>query len=1161
MGASAYRGQELMTAKAHNDNDPQARASDPAGSAWVSANAGSGKTHVLVNRVIRLLLNGTAPERILCLTFTRAAAAEMSTRLFNELAGWIALNNDDLVKRIHERVGDVTFARDQLISARQLFARALETPGGLKVQTIHAFCERLLQRFPVEAGMVPGFEVMDDQTAREVLGGARAQVLAKARTDPDGDTARDLATLVARTSADKFDDLLKQLLSKRHELAGMLDSEAHTERSLDELRIRLGLAPGETQESIRAAAVAAVDKSAYGEVVNSPFAPKDCRSRCETLLAAASVEKAFLALYEVFYGKSGPRKDGGLFSKKAEDQAPHVQDFLLAERVRIETAIDKLKAVQIHELTSALVRVGLRIMLAYEDEKRRRGLSDYDDLITRTRELLEEKEASLWVLYKLDGGLDHILIDEAQDTSPQQWKIIEKLSEEFFAGEGSHDGAPRTVFAVGDYKQSIFSFQGADPAEFARMQTHFTQQVTGSGAQFEAVPLLASFRSTAEVLETVDKVFAQEDVDIGLIDGVQAHTPRRVDQAGVVELWPLVRPVEDDMYNRWQAPRRIDAGRHPRLTLAHEIARTIRHWIDNETMLEARGRAMRYGDILILVRQRTTFMDALVRALKLANIPVAGADRLKLTQHLAVQDLMALARFVLLPEDDLTLAAVLKGPLVRRNDGKPISEDDLFDLAHGRGTATLWQRLNDKVSEGAPLGQALEDLHRWRVRAGFMTPYEFFSQVLVRDKGRELLLARLGTEASDPIEAFMIEALNFQAGHSPSLLDFLGWLEGAGLEIKRDMDHSGDEVRIMTVHGAKGLEANVVILPDTTDVPESRKDPDILFLPGEQGPLPVWRLRQSDETDLVGAVRETTQSKTKQEYLRLLYVAMTRARDQLYIGGFSMKEDVKDDSWYALIRAIVERPENEAHDPIHDRKVFRIAGRQSGEAVDDSKDDGLAVEPAEPPQWAQGDAPPEPVGLKWFVPSKLGRGGEAIEDEPERADPPLQDGSADRYRRGNLIHKLLQLLPDMTEDERAAAALRYLSRPGQALDEREAAGIVDEVMRVIGDPVFAPVFGPGSRAEVPLAAQVSLGGRRIGLTGQIDRLLVRPGDIMIVDYKTNRPPPATIEAADRAYVRQLAAYRRALHQLYPDRDVRAALLWTNTTRLMEVPARMMDQAL
>ena len=1151
-----------MAVTARSDSDPQAKASDPAGSAWVSANAGSGKTHVLVNRVIRLLLNGTAPERILCLTFTRAAAAEMSTRLFKELAEWIALNDDDLVKRIHDRVGDVTFAKEQLTSARQLFALALETPGGLKVQTIHAFCERLLQRFPVEAGMVPGFEVMDEQTSREVLGEARAQVLATARTEPEGETARDLAAIVARTSADKFDDLLQQLLGNRHELAGMLDSATHTARSLDELRARLGLTAEDTPESIKAAAVAAIDKTTYGEVAHSPFAAKDCRARCENLLAAGSVEQAFAALQDVFYGKTGQRKDGGLFTKKAEAEAPQIMAFLLAERDRVTAAIDKLKAVQIHQVTSALVRVGLQIMLVYEDEKRRRGLSDYDDLITRTRALLEEKEASLWVLYKLDGGLDHILIDEAQDTSPQQWKIIEKLTEEFFAGEGSHGGEPRTVFAVGDYKQSIFSFQGADPAEFAKMQTHFTQQVTGSGARFEEVPLLASFRSTAEVLETVDKVFAQEGVDIGLVDGVQAHTPRRVDQAGVVELWPLILPDEDDDYDRWRAPRWIDTGRHPRLKLAHEIARTIRYWIDNDVVLQARGRPMRYGDILILVRQRTTFMDALVRALKLANIPVAGADRLKLTQHLAVQDLMALARFVLLPEDDLTLAAVLKGPLVHRKDGKPISDEDLFKLAHGRGTTTLWQRLNDVVGRDDTFSQALADLQRWRARAGFMTPYEFFSQVLVRDRGRERLLKRLGSEASDPIDAFMIEALNFQVGHSPSLHDFLGWLEGAGLEIKRDMDHSGNEVRIMTVHGAKGLEANVVILPDTTDVPDNRKIPDLMFLSGKHGPLPVWRLRQSDETTFVGDLRDATKQKAKQEYLRLLYVAMTRARDQLYIGGYSKKDEAKDGSWYELIRQIVERPENEAHDPIHNRTVWRIAGGQSGKPQDDTKEDGLTVYPLRPPAWTEGNAPPEPAGLKWFVPSRLGHSDDREQVEPERADPPLQHGSTDRYRRGNLIHKLLQLLPEVPEDDRSAAAQRYLARPGQALDEHEAAGIVDEVMRVIRDPAFGPVFGQGSRAEVPLAAQVDLGsGRTIGLTGQIDRLVVRNDDVLIVDYKTNRPAPATIDAADKAYIRQLAAYRLALMQLYPGKTVKAALLWTNTAQLMEVPANMMDQAI
>ena len=1152
-----------MAAPAGTRPDPQSQASDPSGSAWVSANAGSGKTHVLVNRVIRLLLNGTAPERILCLTYTRAAAAEMSNRLFSELSDWIAMDDGRLLSRIHERVGDVAYKPGDLAAARQLFAIALETPGGLKVQTIHAFCERLLQRFPVEAGMVPGFEVMDDQVARDVLGQARGLVLARAGAEPDSETAKNLAIIVGHTSADRFDDLLKSLISHRSELTALIGNTVDIDPYMDALAEKLGLAKDDSPVTLRAAAVSALDVAGYQHAMSSKFVAKGSRERIEQLVHTTSDDDRFAALCELFLtGSGGPRAAGGLVTKKAVDEAPDVHQFMLSEQDRLLRVIDKLNACRIHKASSALLHVGLQIISAYETEKRRRGLSDYDDLIAKTRELLSDSHASLWVLFKLDGGLDHVLIDEAQDTSPEQWSIIDKLTEEFFAGEGADPNKTRTVFAVGDYKQSIFSFQGADPAEFARMQAHFRRQIAGVGAELAEVPLLASFRSTPEVLATVDKVFEQPEAGLGLADEVHAHTARRTGHAGRVELWPLVVPDEDASAGLWQAPKWIDAGSHPRLKLARQVASTIRHWVSSGEELTPRGRLMRYSDILILVRQRTTFMDALVRALKLAGIPVAGADRLKLTQHIAVQDLLTLARFVLLPEDDLALASVLKGPFVERDDGVAFDDGDLYRLAHERGAVTLWQQLLIAAEEGYPCTGAINALKNWRGRAGFMTPYQFFAQVLVHDGGRKRLLKRLGTEASDPIEAFMNEALNFQAGRSPSLHDFIGWLEGADLQIKRDMDHSAEEVRIMTVHGAKGLEANVVILPDTTDVPTGRTTPDIMLVDTRLGPLPVWRLRSQDETAVTGQLRDDDKRRAREEYLRLLYVAMTRARDRLYIAGYSSKEEAKPESWYGLMSSVVMADGIETTDPLHERQVWRIDGEQKAKAEDRVEEGGLSTDPVSPPEWAMRPPAGEADSLRWFVPSKLGRDqGDEAGELPERVDPPLSDGAGDRYKRGNLIHKLLQILPDLPVAKRETAGQVYLARPGHGLAASDAADILNEVMGVLNDDVFAPVFSENSRAEVPLAAQLDLGTGVIGITGQIDRLVVTDTHVMIVDYKTNRPAPRRIEAADKAYVRQLAAYRSALQQIYPDRQVRAALLWTNTAQLMELPSEMLDAAI
>ena len=549
------------------------------------------------------------------------------------------------------------------------------------------------------------------------------------------------------------------------------------------------------------------------------------------------------------------------------------------------------------------------------------------------------------------------------------------------------------------------------------------------------------------------------------------------------------------------------------------------------------------------------------RALKLRSIPVAGADRLKLTRHIAVQDLLALARFVLLPSDDLSLAAVLKSPLVARDENRPIDDDDLFAIAYDRGRQSLWQSLHKSVSEGAPYHCALQMLQGWRARAGFQTPFDFFSRVLIQDDCRRQMLLRLGAEAAEPLDAFVSEALNFEQRHSPDLNGFITWLEGADLEIKRDMDHSGNEVRVMTVHGAKGLEANVVILPDTNNVPDGKKVPSILFNDDEAGhALPVWRLRQQDGTDVTGRLHKSYLARLQEEENRLLYVAMTRACDRLYICGYTSRADkIEDLSWYNLVASVLKNDEYAVLSNDGNTACWRFAGKQTVETFERKALGGQTVTPQGPPDWALTMPVPRDDALDWVVASKLpGDDGTDAPDSSEQTISPMAGGDTSRFKRGTLIHRLLQSLPDLPGGERHAAAERYLRQPGHGLDDGQVLQITGEVMTVLEHPAFCEVFAPHSRAEVALAAQIVSGTGAVGLTGQIDRLVVTADEVLIVDYKTNRPPPDAIEQADPAYIRQVAAYRAALSAIYPGKNVRAALLWTNTARFMEVPTRLMD---
>jgi ATP-dependent helicase/nuclease subunit A len=688
------------------------------------------------------------------------------------------------------------------------------------------------------------------------------------------------------------------------------------------------------------------------------------------------------------------------------------------------------RAVKVRDASAALFGFADQIIGRYEEEKRRLGRYDYDDLIIRTLSMFRELEHAAWVLYKLDGGLDHILIDEAQDTSPEQWQIVQFLAEDFFSGEGQRPGVTRTIFAVGDRKQSIFSFQGADPDGFDAMRRHFETRVRAARLEFETVRPTVSFRSTQTILDAVDAVFAIAAAADGVTEpGVSDSLHQAVRHGpGLVEIWEPEKADDAQGASPWQAGAARETAVHPRLRLARRIAATIRGWLDNGETLNGKNRPIRPGDILILVRNRTTFMDALVRALKQENIEVAGADRLVLTSHIAIEDLLALARFALLPDDDLNLASVLKSPLVARNDGLPIDDDDLFALAWDRGRATLWEKLHEAVAAGAPYGDALERLKRWRGAADFMPPYEFFSKVLTADGGRRAIMERLGSEAGEPLDAFLSLALEFAPAKAGALQAFLAALEDSGAEIKRDMDQGTNEVRVMTVHGAKGLEAPIVFLPDTCDPPTGKHDPAILFASDGDGEMriPLWRLKKNVETSGIVALREAQQERDRQEYNRLLYVAMTRARDRLYVGGCQTGKKLKEGCWYEFVSTALAPLAQEIR-MADGQTIWRIEGSREVEPEEAGSELEQPIPAAEPPRWAMEMPEPEPAAMRWLIASHIDATGvEAVIGE--RVASPLAGDAEHRFRRGRLIHGLLQGLPELPPPDRADAGERYLAR-------------------------------------------------------------------------------------------------------------------------------------
>ncbi|MGB3809505.1 MAG: double-strand break repair helicase AddA, partial [Parvibaculum sp.] len=719
----------MPEAKKQPDADEaQARASDPQASVWVSANAGSGKTHALTTRVTRLLLAGTEPERILCLTFTKAAAAEMASRLYQRLGDWAMASDEKLGSEIAKIEGEKP-DKAKLVRARRLFARAIETPGGLKIQTIHAFCERLLGRFPLEAKVPPNFDILDERNATELLQEVRNAVLMRAREDSESPLGLALSHVVGRIDELVFDKLMREMTAKRASFTRLTDHYGGVDGVCGAIRLVLGVAPGETVEVAREALFAApafpeaAMRAALEALRSGTATDQKNAEKLATVLGAGDAREATRDTYlEIFLTAEGaPRKS--LLTKKPSEKYPASAEALAEEQLRIVEHVTRLKSVQIAEASEAILRLADEILKSFADAKRRRAWLDYEDLITRTRDLLKTSAMAPWVLYKLDGGIDHILVDEAQDTSPDQWDVISELTVEFLSGAGAR-GFTRTIFAVGDEKQSIFSFQGADPKRFDEMRRHFELRVKAAELVWSPVRLVRSFRSVPEVLKAVDAVFALAGEGLTASGAVDEHIAARDLDAGLVELWDLERPNPEEKPEPWDAPLDYMNEDDPRARLADRISKTIAGWLDNKEMLTAKGRPIRPGDILILVRRRNVFVTEMIRRLKALHIPAAGADRMVLTDDIAVMDLMALGHFVLLPEDDLTLATLLKSPLVGLN------EDELYALASSRGEDTLWQSLQKRAKGNPRFEEALALLTRLLARADFEPPYEFFAHVL-----------------------------------------------------------------------------------------------------------------------------------------------------------------------------------------------------------------------------------------------------------------------------------------------------------------------------------------------------------------------------------------------------------------------------------------------
>jgi ATP-dependent helicase/nuclease subunit A len=1154
----------------------QSIASDPQRSAWVSANAGSGKTHVLTQRVIRLLLAGARPSAILCLTYTKAAASEMSNRVFRRLADWAVLSDEDLGKRIAQIEGKAPDA-PKLADARRLFAKALETPGGLKIQTIHAFCEALLHQFPLEANVAGHFSVLDDRAAATLLSDARRSLLTATTPEADRPLAEAFSYVLNLGDESGLETLLEEIVANRNAIRKFTVA-AENQGGLDKaIRTKLGLSESDTEMGIAEEywplpALCGNTLDRYLELANLKGGAKAQDIASALRMAARERDAARrIPLLEMAFltSKGEPKSDSQFFVKAMLSEAPELAEAVASARAHVITCRDRLKIVRMYGATRAALTLADRLNMDYEYLKKQRSQLDFEDLITRTADLLNKSDVGPWIHYKLDQGIDHILVDEAQDTSPIQWSVIQSLAEDFFSGESARQRV-RTLFAVGDEKQSIYSFQGARPERFSEESQRTRHRVSQSGLAFSTVRLPLSFRSTSDVLAAVDHIFTPASNARGLsADGEPVvHRSNRIGHPGAVDLWEIIAPDVAIKEEDWTAPFDATPESAPAAILARRIAHTIGNLVGNETIVEkGKERLIEAGDILVLVRKRDAFVNALTRALKRRdNIPVAGADRLRLTSHIAVQDLLALGRFMLLQEDDLSLAALMKSPLL------DLTEDDIFAVAALRGDGeSVWTHMQKFAGAGnVRLATALNRLTLFLDEHRTLPVHDFYARVLGHHGGRRQFLARLGTEVSDILDEFLTFSLDHESSGLPGLQSFISTLELEAPEVKREQDKGRNEVRIMTVHASKGLEAPIVFLVDGgskafthTHMPKLR----LLEQRKDEPPMPIWVPLGNLGNSLTQADAARIQLLAEEEYRRLLYVAMTRAADRLVVCGYRGVR-ANTDTWHAMISAAM----TDSHPHVAAATFPGPEGSWSGikwrvPRIDLRFEQAERAEPA-----AAWDVLPvdldRPLPPQRHLPRPLSPSGAGTIVDDEADDllvvSPLfgGKGKSDRaLEKGRLLHRMMQMLPEIHPGDRADAAERYTDRAARFWPAAERRQLVDRVLKLLSEPDLEAVFATHAQAEVSIMGTLTLGGRDYAVSGRVDRLAVLPERVVILDYKTNRVPPEATQSVPFAHRAQLAIYREILAPLYPGKRIDCVLVYTENGSVHTLKPQALASAL
>jgi len=1146
-----------MTVNADDHNMPafheavrrQAEATSPKRSVFVSANAGTGKTHVLTNRVLRLLIGGASPDTILCVTYTKAAAAEMRFRLSEKLQKWAICEQAELRADLAD-MGEDRPSQEQLARARELFAYILDFGDSPRIDTLHSFCQHILQRFPVEADVTPFFEMIAEEDGDVLLNQCFLEMVDDAYR-MNMALASSIGFLIDNGQTEQLLSHLKLVLAERKMIASLAESPFGAASYAKTLETEHSFTTPQTLAGEQIQASQKLEKLDIkllaDRLMDGAKTAQNIAQQIQSWLALDADQKPqqLSLLMQVLFTQQHQRR--AKYADKAVLEKWGDLDGLILPILECLEEIRSKEATAIcYQFSVAIADLAIALYRRYQQAKMQRSVLDYDDLIYFTEKLLSQTEMMAWVRYKLDQGIDHILLDEAQDTSPQQWGLLHQLTDSFFDGSELDRQEQRSLFVVGDYKQSIYSFQGARPDVFLANKQRYQKLAEDAHKPFSAINFGMSFRSSKAVLDFVDalcgaRLSADPAFDTasalpGLGTDIPKHQSFKHEMAGLVEVRSQTIANEDNADAKPFAVAVESEEARADLVHARAIAQQIKQLISGDEQ-KLFGRAIQPADILILVKKRNRFYALLRSQLDALHIPVAGADRIKLNNQIEILDLLALGDVCLLPQNDLQLAAVLKSPLIG------LDEQALFELCHDRGKISLFDRL--RLHEGAEtaLGKAAFKILTWQKQAELLPLFEFWSLVL-NQGGREAFYQRLGGTIDDSLNVFLQKARDFGQTGKTGLYHFLASFRQSGGEIKRDFDaRNRNEVRVMTIHGAKGLQAPIIFLPDTLrDV----SNPDQI-VNTQTGPL--WVSSETAKSDFIKDLKEAQQAILQDEQDRLLYVALTRAEQALYISGWQKKQNrFYEDSWHQLM---VNTISNMAGAYQSEDGAWRLA---SGQPAPAPKPEQIKHQPPaiDAPDWFYQDAPKEPVPARPLNPSELDDAGNELSYNLANRNSSLLAGS--------YAHKLFEILPryELQDRKRAASLLarqfanthhgtNYLS--SDQIDE-----IDRQVFSVLNHPEFAGLFRPDALTEISVSGLVG----STAISGQIDRMLIDDETVILLDFKTGRPVEDEQDLPN-AYISQMASYGALIEQIYPEKQIICYLLWTQNCRLVEVKKEQRDR--